>query len=238
MPRPAIDPTLARPAGALYIAIILLGLTGEAALRMPLIDWSDPAGTADNILARPDLFRLGILTDAAMAAADVAVAVLLYHLLRPFGPVLATLAAAFRLIQTAVIASGLLHLQSAHLWLTGPGDPTELALRAQHALDLHRHGYDLGLMFFAVATACVAMLLLRTGARGARVIGAGLAAAALVYLAGSGLRFFVPDALDLFAPAYLVPVVAETALALWLVSRRGGPRRSPAELSPARTGRA
>ena len=79
----------------------------------------------------------------------------------------------------------------------------------------------LGLVFFGISSLATAMLLARAGPR---VLSALIAAAGLVYLAGSGLRILAPALTDSFSPAYLVAIVAETAMTIWLL---GFAARSP-----------
>ena len=50
-----------------------------------------------------------------------------------------------------------------------------------------------------------------------RAITAGIGAAGLVYIAGGFLRLLAPALMPLFEPAYLIALVAEVALALWLL---------------------
>ena len=209
---------LTRPAGVLYLVIILAGLGAELGIRAPLIDLSDPAGTAEAIRAAPGLFRLGLAADLVMALADAGLAILLFLLFRAQAPALALSAMVFRLIQTVLIAANLMALQAAWLVLAGPGamaDDTAPALAALF-LDLHGHGYDLGLVFFGVNGLLMGVLIWRTGMF-ARVFGLGLAAAGAVYLAGSFLRFFAPELSGAFAPAYGVTILAETAFCLRLL---------------------
>lgn len=208
---------IARPAGALYLAIIILGLTSELAVRSALHVPSDPQATAAAILGSEVLFRASILADAAMAGADIALAVLLFFLLRPAGLVLAALAAAFRLSQTAVIAGNLMNQTAALLWLTSGADPDTAAAIAYQALELHGYGYDLGLIFFGVNSVLTGVLLIRSE-HFLRLLGQMLIAAGIVYLIGSALRFLAPDLAEAFAPVYLVAVVAETSLAIRLVT--------------------
>ena len=59
--------------------------------------------------------------------------------------------------------------------------------------------------------------------RHGRGFGIGLAIAGLVYLAGSGLRFFAPELSSGFAPAYGLTIVAETAFCLRLLFQRAAP---------------
>jgi len=74
------------------------------------------------------------------------------------------------------------------------------------------------MLFLGVNCLLMAVLLLRSGGV-PRIIGGGIGAAGLVYLAGSLARLLVPDALALVQPAYLLPLVAESALCLWLIVR-------------------
>ena len=192
----------ARWAGVFYIAIIVLGITGEAVLRPMAADTGDAA-----------ILRLSILSDTGMALADVALAVLLFALLRQIDEMLALAAMVLRLMQAAVIGANLLVLvAAAHLMATGQDAGAQLM---QHAL-----GYDIGLVFFGVNSLIMAWLLVRAGVP--RLIGWGVGAAGVVYLLGSVTRLIAPEINAAMQPAYLVPLLAESALALWLVTRRGG----------------
>jgi hypothetical protein len=61
----------------------------------------------------PTPLRLSIAADAIMAMSDAALAVLLFFILRAYGPGLALAAMVFRLMQGAVIAASLLLLLAA-----------------------------------------------------------------------------------------------------------------------------
>lgn len=211
----------ARLAGLLYLLIILLGLTSELALRGALLVPGDAMATAERILAAPGSFRLSIAADTVMALADVALAVLLYLLLRPVDAPVALMAMVFRLVQAALIAMSLLFQYSALLALERFGGAA--AETALLATELHGHGYDLGLIFFGINSLLTGWLLLRSGYV-PRVLAVLLALAGLVYVCGSALLFLAPALAGLFAPAYLVPVIAETAFCLWLLIRGLGPR--------------
>jgi hypothetical protein len=209
----------ARFAGLLYLVIIVTGLGAELGLRGPLIDLSDADATASAILAAPGQFRLAIAADLVMALSDAGLAILLYLMFRTMAPGLALSALVFRLIQTVLIAASLMALLTAWLVLTraeGLSDAPELALVF---LDLHAHGYDLGLVFFGV-NSLIMGLLVWSSSLFARAFGAGLAIAGLVYLTGSGIRFFAPEWSSVFVPAYGLTILAETALCLRLLSQR------------------
>lgn len=227
--RPLPPETTARLAGALYLVVIVAGVWGEGFARGALVVAGDAAATAANVREAPGLLRASMATDAVMAVADVALAVLLYLLLRPAGPAVALAAMVFRLLQAAVLGANLLHLPSA-LWLLDTGGPAgalapgQAEVLALRHLEMHAHGYDLGLVFFGVSSLLTGWLLWRSGLF-PRALGVALAAAGVVYLAGSGLRILAPAGSAAFAPAYALPLLAESAFCLWLLSGRLGPRQ-------------
>lgn len=143
----------ARFAGLLYLVIIVFGISSEVALRGPLVDLANADSTAAAILASLGSFRLSIAFDLAMALADAGLAVLLFVLFRPIAPTLALAAMVFRLVQSVIIGANLMNLQAAVLLVTGGQDISALAPGQAEAmaalfLNLHGHGYDLGLVFF------------------------------------------------------------------------------------------
>ena len=215
----ALPPTdtvrLARTAGVLYVAVILLGIGSELGLRAPLLTPGDPTATWAATTAGLGRLRLAILADTAMILADVGLAILFFALLRHAGERIALTAMVLRLIQAALIGASLLALiGAADLAVGGRAEaaPTILTL-----FEVHGIGYDLGLVFFGVNTGLTALLLSRAGL-GPRWLPALLWAAAAVYLAGSLTRLGWPGVNALIQPAYAVPVIAETALAVVLLT--------------------
>ncbi|WP_417483396.1 DUF4386 domain-containing protein [Maricaulis sp.] len=209
----------ARLAGLFYLIIIIAGLGAELGLRGPLIDLTDANGTAAAILAAPGQFRLAIAADLVMALCDAGLAILLYLIFRAAAPGLALSAMVFRLIQTVLIAANLMALQAAWLILSGAGGLADAPALALVFLDLHGHGYDLGLVFFGVNSVMMGVLVWRSGLFG-KLLGAGLVIAGLVYLTGSTLRFLAPEWSAAFAPAYALTILAETAFCLRLLLQR------------------
>ncbi|MEJ2482119.1 MAG: DUF4386 domain-containing protein [Gemmatimonadota bacterium] len=213
----------ARVAGALYLVIIAFGIFSEVIVRSGLIVWGDPATTAENIRASTALFRLGFVADSVMLLCDVTVAVLLFVLLKPVDSTLSRIAMAFRLTQTAVVALNLLNYHAALLLLGGTGtasgiDTALLPSLAYLFLDLHRHGYDLGLLLFGIHCLLLGYLVYRSTFL-PKTLGVLVMAGGLVYLTGSYLRFLAPGHVSTFVPIYAVPLVAEVALSLWLLFR-------------------
>jgi hypothetical protein len=216
-------PVYARVAGLLYLVIIVSGIFSEAFVRSSLIVAGNANATAANILASGPLFRIGFAADALMLLCDVAVAVLLYMLLRPVSRTLSLTAAAFRLTQAEILGFNLLNYHAALLLMSGAGyasafEPEQLHTLGMFFLDLHGHGYDLGLLFFGVSNLILGYLVVRSGYFPA-LLGYALMAAAAVYLTGSLARFLFPDYLSLVTPAYIVPLLAELSFALWLLAK-------------------
>ncbi|MCV2879305.1 DUF4386 domain-containing protein [Sedimentimonas flavescens] len=211
-----------RLAGMLYLVIIIMGLGAEFGLRGPLVDLTDATGTAESILAAPGQFRLAIAADLVMALSDAGLAILLYLIFRNVAYGLALSAMVFRLIQTVLIAANLMALQTALMLLSSASDVSDAQALALVFLNLHGHGYDLGLVFFGVNNLMMGALIWRSKIF-AKAFGAGLALAGFVYLIGSGLRFFALYLSAAFAPAYGVTVLAETAFCLRLLCQ--SPRR-------------
>lgn len=211
----------ARVAGVLYLMIIVSGIFSEVFVRSRLIVSGDAAATVDNILASERLFRIGFAADTLMLFCDVAIAVLFYVLLKPVNKTLALTAAVFRLMQAAILGVNLLNYYAALLLLKGKGYAAAFKDEQLHALvifylDMHRHGYDLALLFFALSSFVLGYLVIKSGYF-PRTLGYGLIAAALVYLCGSFTLFLAPGYAASLAPVYIIPLVAELSFCVWLL---------------------
>lgn len=223
-------PSTARLAGILYLVIIVFGISAEVLFRGPLVDFGSAASTAAAIRDATGSFQLAIAADIVMAAADAALAILLYVIFRPVAPVLALAAMVFRLVQSVMIAANLMNMQAAWLLISGGQDVTGLApgqaeAMALHFLNLHAHGYDLGLVFFGINSLLTGLLIWRSYLF-PRFIGAGIGLAGIIYLVGSTLRFFAPDLFAVFSPAYGLTVLTESAFCIALLFGTR-PRREP-----------
>ncbi len=82
----------ARLAGGLFLVTILLGVFAQGFVSERLIDFSDAAATATNILTHKGLFQLGFTVYLIEMACQVATAVLFYQLLKPVNRTVALLA--------------------------------------------------------------------------------------------------------------------------------------------------
>jgi len=210
---------IARIAGFLYLLIIVLGISSEVLIRGHLIVPGDALLTIGNILASDALFKAGFVADSIMLLSDVAIAILFYVLLKSVNNTLALTAAAFRLIQAAIIAVSLLNYYAVQLLLHGDGislDNNHLQSQVMLLLDMHSYGYDLGLIFFALSNFILGYLFIKSSFFPS-ILGVGLQMSAVVYLVGSYTRFLAPEYLSHIQPIYIIPILAELSLCLWLM---------------------
>jgi len=224
------DEPLARQArwmGLAYLAIIGLGLFSELGVRGSLVVPGDAAATAQRIAAAPLLWRCGLVADLAMHVLDVPLIVFFYFVLRPAGESLALTATGLNIVQTAVLAFDRTHLLTPLFVLepathVGAFSAAQLQAMSQLAINMHGHGFGIGLIYFGVACVLRALLIWRSGVL-PRVLGVGLGLAGVCYLVNSlALLLAPPLARALFPAVLLPPLVGELALSLWLLIR--GPR--------------
>lgn len=213
---------IARWAGALYFGVIALGVGGEALLRGPIIAEGDAAETAKNVALHAGQFRASIMTDVMMVLSDVALAVLLCVLLRRSGRVLAGVASAFRLVQSAILGLNLMTLVTAAALAAafaagGAEATTNDASTIARLINAHAVGYDMGLFFFGVSCVILAVILYRQ----VRALGVLVGLSGLVYLFGSTVRVLAPEMVTAIEPLYLLPLIGELALAVWLMRGAG-----------------
>lgn len=212
----------ARIGGLIYLAIIGLGLFGEAYVRGTLIHPGDAAASAASIHGALPLWRGAIAGDLTMQLLDVPLTVILYYLLRPAGARLALLATFLNLIQTAVLVANKLTMVAALQLLTGPAlvaalpQPQWEAL-AYAAASLHGYGFGIGLIFFGAACLVRGYLMARSGYFPV-VLGALLALAGVCYLINSYALILAPGLAAALFPIILLPAfVGELAVTLWLL---------------------
>jgi hypothetical protein len=213
----------ARSCGVLYLYIFVASSFAELFVRSKLVVSRDAGATAANIVNSESLFRLGFSGELLQLACDVAVAVLLYALLRPVDRNIALLAAFMRLACAVILATASLsHFAALHL-LGGSEylktfQPEQLHSLALLAMKLQGDGYAISLVFFGFACSALGYLIFRSGYL-PRTIGVLMAVAGACYLINSFAHFLYPEAgAALFNAGILLPCfVAELSLTLWLL---------------------
>ena len=210
----------ARVGGVFYLVIIAAGFFSEGYVRGSLIVSRNADATARNILHSELLYRLGGAAEFVTLSCDVAVALILYNLLRPVNRSLALLAAFFRLVFSAVYATLSLAHFAPLLLLKGAGTAFTVAqLQALTMLSfkLHALGYNFSLVFFGIHCALVGGLIAYSGII-PRLVGVLLMIAGACYLTNSFAILIVPAFADTLFPYILLPgFAAELSLAVCLL---------------------
>lgn len=214
--------TLARIGGALYVFIIVAGIFGELFVRDALIVSGNAAATAANVAAHEGLWRLGIAGDLAQHIADLPLLLILYVLMRPVNRDLALLVVLFDAVQSAVLVASKLNLLTP---LFAAGDaaylkaftPEQLQALSYLSMRMDSHGFGFGLIFFGCGCLVLGYLIRRSGYL-PWILGLMIQLAGACYLVNSFALILAPSlASALFPVIMLVPFVAESSLALWLL---------------------
>ena len=204
----------------MYLAIICLGLFGEAMVRESVVVSGNAEATLQNLMASRMQWRLSIVGDLVMHILDVPLIVIMYYLLKPVDRLLALVATVANVVQTAVLAANKLTLVVPLLLLQKPGDipaSTWEATLSFLAIRLHGYGFGIGLLFFGVACLVRGYLVFRS-TYFPRTLGVLLALAGLAYLVNSVALLLAPSVAAKLFPAILAPaLVGEGAFCLWLL---------------------
>jgi len=212
----------ARIGGALYLAIIVLGAFAEGFVSNKLIVSGDAAATAHNILASPELWRLGVASDFIVVLCAVPLLWIEYLLLRPVSKQLVLLAVLFNLVSLAVEAMSKLFLLVVMPTLGSPDylrafEPQQLQTLASLALKSHEIAFNIALIFFGFTCLVNGYLIFRSGYL-PKLIGVLMQIAGLSYLIACFAALFAPTFADLMLPVILLPpLIGESSFCLWLL---------------------
>lgn len=213
----------ARIGGVLYLMIIVLGTLGEIFTLGRLIVSGDAVSTANQIMASPSSWRIGIAGDIMMHVFDIPLMLVFYVLLRPANKNLALQAVLFNLIQTAVLVANTLNLLMP-LFLLGNADylkafePNQLYALTYLCAKLHDYGSGIGLIFFGFECLVLGYLIFKLGYF-PKTLGVLMQIAGLSYLTNS-FTLLLALSFASMVPAILVPAfVGEMSLCLWLLMK-------------------
>lgn len=213
--------TAARIAGLLYLLIIAGGLFAQAFVREQLIVAGDAAATAHNLLEHATLYRMGFGAHLIYLGFAIALAVILYDMLRRVSASLALLALSFDIVSITIEATSLLDHIAPLRMLTDTGlaglPPEQLHAMAYAQARLFAYGFGLSLVFFGGFCIVAGALIYRSRFL-PRTLGILMAVAGVCYLTNSLALFLAPHIAALLFPYILLPcLVAELSLALWLL---------------------
>lgn len=160
------------------------------------------------------------------------VVLLLYVLFRPVSKLGSLISAGFRLTGTSIYGVNLLNYFAALLILSGSEylnsfDPSQLNSMALMFLTIHKHGYDLGLVFFGFHCLFLGYLLFNSGSF-PKILGVLMVLAGIGYEAGSYTLFLWPEYTSMIAPIYTLPLIGELSLGLWLLIKGIKNQKAPA----------
>jgi hypothetical protein len=212
----------ARTGGALYLVIILLGGFAEGFVANKLVAPGDAATTAQNILASPDLWRLGVAADFIVPLCAVPLLWIEYLLLRPVSKSLVLLAVMLNLVSLAVELISKLFLFLVLPTLGSPDylrafEPQQLQVLASLALRSHDIAFNIALIFFGFTCLVNGYLIFKSGYF-PKLIGLLMQLAGICYLIACFGALFAPAFADLITPPILLPpLIGELSFCLWLL---------------------
>lgn len=213
---------LSRTGGVLYLIIIAIGVFGEMFVRRRLVVPGDAAGTAAKIQSMESLWRFGIAAEYLLLICGISLAAIFLILLRPVSRDLAWLAVFFNVVSLTVEAVAGLNLIAALFPLGNANylsafEPEQLHTLARLAIRTHGHGFSVALLFFGCFCVVAGYLIFRSGYL-PKALGILMQLAGVSYLTHSFALILAPTLADrIFAVIFIVPFVAETSLAFWLL---------------------
>ena len=168
------------------------------------------------------LWRFGIAAEFVLLISAVALALILFVLLRPVSRDLALLAVFFNLVTLAVEAVAALNLVAALFPLGNAKylsafQPEQLYAMATLSVKSHSYGFGVALIFFGCECLVLGYLIFRSGYL-PKALGVLMQIAGLSYLTNSFALLLAPTFAGWIFPAILVPAfVGEASLCLWLL---------------------
>ena len=211
----------ARMAGVLYLLFMTTTIFADVMGRSKLIVFGDAAATAANIMGSAGLFRLSFVGDLVSAVLLFLAAWALYVLLKPVDPGIALSFVLLNLAGVAVYAVNLLNQFAALLLLSGADylkafQAEQLQALAMFFLNLHKNGYWIAQIFFAVWLLPLGYLVFKSGFL-PRILGIVM----MIHFVGwltTFLQFFLlPGFQALTYVTYPLGLISELGLTLWLL---------------------
>lgn len=216
------DKNLARIAGLCYLLVIGTGLFSEVFVRQALRVSNDAIQTAQNIQNFEMLYRWGFVADIINFAIGLPTIIIMYYFFKRVNTLLAQLALAFVIIQTAVIALNLLHQVTPLLLLSnetylGSFSQDQLSSLSLLSLNIQAQGYSIGLVFFGFYCIIVGYLI-SISTLIPKVLGLLYLLAGVCYLINSFTMFLSKGFENPLFVYLAIPIfIGELLMALWLL---------------------
>ena len=213
---------LARLAGLLYLILAVSGGWAELAVRSGIRVPGDAAATAANVVERASLMRLAFAADLVNITCFLLVALVMYAILKSVDDRIALAMVVFNAVAVAILGVNLLNHLGALLVATEPVYTAGLSSERSAALvalllDVHRHGYHIAQVFFALWLLPLGYLVYRSGYF-PRVLGALLMLGCGGYLAGLVVTYLSPRFESSLTPFFALPAgLAEVLFLLWML---------------------
>jgi hypothetical protein len=160
--------TRGRILAALYLTVILGGIAGQLFIADSLVVPNDAATTAANIVANKSLYRLAFTIFMLEMAAQVAVSLLFYDLLKPVNRSIARLSAIFGLTASGIKTMARVFFYAPLIVLSGAPylsaiEPAQLETLAFLFLRINSQAAAIALIFFGFETLLRGWLVFKSG---------------------------------------------------------------------------
>ena len=215
----------AKLAGLLFLIAMATGLFAEFYVHFPstLVVSGDEARTASNIMANERLYRIGIANNITTFAIDVVLIWALYVLLRPVNRNLALLAAFFRLVETTIACTAIIHYYVAMQFVSDADHLKAFDSNQIQSLSLLHDTYALTFIvvaiFLGLGSAVFNYLLFKSRYI-PRVLAAWGIFSSLLLLISQFTIVIFPEVEKTIIPACYGPIaIDEIALGFWLLFR-------------------
>ena len=193
----------ARIAGVLFLFSLVAGGFGEAYVPSKLIVSGDAAATVANLRNFDSMYRLGFAAFLIESLCDIALALILYALLKPVSKELSLMAAFFGLIGTALFAFAELFYFAPLVIMRGAAylqtfSPDQLNSLVLLSLKFYGFGGMIFTAYYGMGWIVRAVLMFHSGY---------LPKFLAVLMAVGGIGFVVRNFLMILAPAYASDVL-------------------------------
>lgn len=214
--------TYARIAGALYLAIFILGPFAFFLGRTSVVVPGDATATAANIMVSESMFRLGMVAETAIVLIEIVVSAILYVLLRPVSRPLSLASALARFAQSVLQAVNLFTAVPALLLLGDAGyltafEPDQLNALVLLFMDVNAFVIIIWGLIFGFHLLLLGYLVYRSGFW-PRILGILLIIGAVGYLLQSYGHLLAPQFDDILSTVVIVlSIPGELAFTVWLL---------------------